>query len=112
MKQTASAAMKAVIWLRVRQEAQTPTPAMPAASSIDPTYWATIGPHCRSAPAARAKGIGRVKSSATQRNRTVPRYFPSSSSSSVRGWERITSSRPVLVSSARLRIATAGTKNR
>ncbi len=65
MKQTASAAMNAVIWLRVRHEAQTPTPARPAPSSSEPTYWATIGPHCRSAPTARASGIGRVQSSAT-----------------------------------------------
>jgi hypothetical protein len=102
--------MNAVIWLEAMLEAQTPTAARPAASSAAPTYCATMGPHWRSAPSPRDSGMGRVSASAVQRKSRLPRYFPASSSSSVIGCARTTSSTPFRVSSASVRIVTAGTK--
>ena len=98
-----------MIWLRVTLEAHTPTPASPAASSAEPTYWASTTPASSFPPRARPTGIASVIATATSRNSSWPAYLPSSSSSSVIGWASTTSSVPLRASSARARIVTAGT---
>ena len=104
--------MKAVIWLRVRLEAQTPIPASPAASSAAPMYCPTMVPQGSSAPAESPSGMAKVSASAIQRNSTEPRYLPSSSSSSLSGWASTTSICPPRRSSASDLMVTAGMKKR
>ena len=102
--------MKAVIWLRVIDEAQTPIATICAASSAAPKYCATMIPTSASDTASTPIAIGSVPASVIITKSQLPRNFPSTISISPSGCARSHSSVRPRRSSARLFIATAGMK--
>ena len=109
MKHVNAPAMNAVIWLRVIDDAHTPTDSICAASSDAPTYCATMMPGSASDANRTPSAMGSVPASVIRMKSQLPRNLPSTISVSVSGCASSHSSVLPRRSSARLFIATAGT---
>ena len=99
-----------MIWFLVMEEAQTPIAIICADRRAAPTYWASMIPGSASEAISTPTAIGRVPAMVISTKSQLPANLPSTISVSVSGWASSHSSVRPRRSSARLFIATAGTK--
>ena len=109
-RQIVAPMMKAVIWLRVIDDAQIPIAIICADRSAAPRYCASMIPGSASDAIRTPSAIGSVPATVIITKSQLPANLPSTISVSVSGWARSHSSVRPRRSSARLFIATAGTK--
>ena len=107
---TDAATMNAVIWFRVRLEAQRPTATPCAASRPAPMYSATMMPASASDTMSSPTAVGTLPASAMSAKIQFPMNLPAMTSASPRGWARSHSRVPLRRSSASERMVMAGMK--